>query len=158
MRVTIGIPFYNAEQTLADAVRSVFKQTIRDWELLLVDDGSTDGSLAIAQAVQDSRVHVYSDGRRRGLANRLNEITELAGGEYLARMDADDLMHPERLARQMDALLKPAPADLVASAVYVLDEQGDPAGIWGDGRVNLGLAAVLQRCPFVHPTVTGKTA
>src|SRR5579872_3545287 len=137
MRVTIGIPFYNAEQTFADAIRSIFTQTFRDWELLLVDDGSTDGSLAIAQAVQDTRVHVYYDGHRRGLASRLNQIAELARGEYLARMDADDLMHPERLARQIEALLKHAPADLVASAIYELDDQGSPARVWGDGAVNL---------------------
>jgi glycosyltransferase involved in cell wall biosynthesis len=56
--VTVGIPFYNAERTLADAIRSVFAQTLTDWELILVDDGSTDGSLDIAASIADSRVRV----------------------------------------------------------------------------------------------------
>ena len=58
MSVTVGIPFYNAEQTLSDAIRSVFAQTFEDWEMLLVDDGSNDQSIEIARAVRDPRLPV----------------------------------------------------------------------------------------------------
>ena len=75
--VTIGIPFYNARRTLADSVRSVFAQTHADWELLLVDDGSTDGSLDIARSITEARVRSVSDGVHRGLVYRLNQIATL---------------------------------------------------------------------------------
>jgi glycosyltransferase involved in cell wall biosynthesis len=73
--MTIGIPFYNAEAYLGDAIRSIFAQTYHDWELILVDDGSTDRSLEIARAVRDPRVRVISDGQNRRLPYRLNQIT-----------------------------------------------------------------------------------
>jgi glycosyltransferase involved in cell wall biosynthesis len=158
MRVTVGIPFHNAERTLAHAIRSVFTQTFQDWELLLVDDASTDRSLAIAREVQDSRVRVHSDGLRRGLATRLNQIADLAYGEFLARMDADDIMHPERLADQLEVLQGPTPADLVASAAYMLNDEDAPVGVRGAEGADLRLSVVLRRSPFVHPTVIAKTA
>ena len=78
MKITIAIPFYNAEEYLPDAIRSVFAQTFQDWELLLIDDGSTDASLAIANSVDDERVRVISDGKNKKLAARLNEVTQWA--------------------------------------------------------------------------------
>src|SRR5213082_2006357 len=72
--VTIGIPFLNARRYLEDAVRSVFAQTHGDWELLLIDDGSTDGSVAVVRHLDDPRVRVLSDGSNRGLSARLNQI------------------------------------------------------------------------------------
>ena len=102
--VTIGIPFLNARRTLADAVRSVFAQTHGDWELLLVDDGSTDGSSDVVRQLLDPRVRLLADGVTLGLCARLNQIAAAARGAYLARMDADDLMHPERIARQLEHL------------------------------------------------------
>ena len=116
MRVTIGIPFYNAKHTLADAIRSVFAQTFQDWELILADDGSTDGSAEIARMVDDPRVTVISDGMNRGLPYRLNKITELARADYIARMDADDLMHPERLTLQVQYLDANPAVDVVSTA------------------------------------------
>jgi hypothetical protein len=94
---------------------------------------------------------------RRGLASRLNQIAAIARSEYLARMDADDLMHPERLAKQVNALVRRKPAQLAASAVYLLDEQDRPSGLWGHTTLDLRLNAVLRRSPFVHPTVIGRT-
>ncbi|MEN6400626.1 MAG: glycosyltransferase, partial [Armatimonadia bacterium] len=61
--VTVGLPFYNNESTLLDAVRSIFAQTFQDWELVLLDDGSTDGSLEIARSIDDPRVRVIADGQ-----------------------------------------------------------------------------------------------
>lgn len=103
-RLTIAIPFVDEAPVLDDAIRSVFAQTFTDWELLLVDDGSTDGSLEIARSVRDPRVRVVSDGMRRRLPTRLNQVVREARGELVARMDADDLMHPTRLAREIALL------------------------------------------------------
>lgn len=100
--VTIGIPFYNAESTILDAVRSVFAQTHENWELILIDDGSTDRSLELARSINDPRVTVYSDGNNNKLAARLNELIGLAKYDFIARMDADDMMVPNRI----ESLLK----------------------------------------------------
>jgi glycosyltransferase involved in cell wall biosynthesis len=152
MRVSVGIPFMNSEATLADAIRSVFAQTFSQWELILIDDGSEDESLRIAMAVDDLRVTVLSDGRNRGLQTRLNEIARLARGDYIARMDADDLMHPERLARQV-AFLDANPAiDLVGTATYVIDSQARPIGVRHTEPVDTSPGAVLACGLICHPT------
>ena len=75
--VSIGLPFLNAGPTLLDALRSVLAQTFEDWELLLVDDGSTDDSLEMAKRIQDRRA-CFSDGANKGLADGLNQIAALA--------------------------------------------------------------------------------
>ena len=102
--VTIGLPFLDCAGTLRETLQSIFAQTHTDWELLLVDDGSRDGSLEIAQAVDDARVRVVSDGSNRGLVHRLNQIADLARARHLCRMDADDLMHPRRVEAQLGFL------------------------------------------------------
>src|SRR5947209_5090923 len=71
--VTVGIPFYNASSTLYHAVRSVFAQTYTNWELLQVDDGSTDDSLVLAHQISDPRVTIVEGGRNRGISFRLNQ-------------------------------------------------------------------------------------
>ena len=102
--VTIGIPFHNAADTLLDAIRSIFAQTYTNWELILAADGSTDGSEELARRIQDYRVRVIGDGTRRYISYRLNQVTREARGKFIARMDADDLSAPERIAKQVNLL------------------------------------------------------
>jgi len=119
--VTIGIPFLNARRSLAAAVRSVFAQTHSDWELLLVDDGSSDGSIDVVRRLDDPRVRLVRDGSHRGLCARLNQIAATARGTYLARMDADDVMHPERIERQLALLGADPGVDLVDTATFMCE-------------------------------------
>lgn len=155
--VTIGIPFLNARRSLATAVRSVFAQTHEDWELLLIDDGSTDGSIDVVRRVNDPRVRLLADGSNRGLCARLNQIAAMARGTYLARMDADDVMHPERIGRQL-ALLRADPSvDLVDTATFTMDEDLTPLGIRGDGPLDARPEAVLRDGLLIHPTVMGRS-
>lgn len=156
-RITVGLPFYNAERTLEAAIRSVFAQSCTAWELILVDDGSTDGSLRIARSVEDPRVRVVSDGRNRGLVDRLNQITSLVCTGYAARMDADDLMHPERLARQVAFLDASPDTDLVGSAIYTIDGAGRLTGVRGRGPADTSLPVVVRYGYAVHPTLSGRT-
>jgi glycosyltransferase involved in cell wall biosynthesis len=155
--VTIGIPFLNARRTLADAVRSVFAQTHGDWELLLVDDGSTDGSSEVVRQLRDPRVRLSADGARLGLCARLNQIAATAGGAYLARMDADDLMHPERIARQLEHLRANPGVDLVDTATFTVDDDLTPLGIRGEGPLDPRPEVVLRDGLLIHPTITGRT-
>ena len=102
-RVTVLLPTYQSERYLSDAVDSVLTQSFSDFELLVVDDGSTDRTLDILRGCADPRIRVVQ-GRRRGLADALNLGIDDARGEYVARFDADDLMVPNRLARQVEFL------------------------------------------------------
>ncbi|MCK4081104.1 glycosyltransferase family 2 protein [Acinetobacter radioresistens] len=119
MKVSIGIPFYNAEDFLADAINSVIKQTFEDWELILVNDGSTDNSLEIARFYEkkDIRIRVISDGLNKKLPYRLNQIIDESKYEYIARMDADDLMHPDRIKIQLNYLNENNDYDLVSTGL-----------------------------------------
>jgi glycosyltransferase involved in cell wall biosynthesis len=154
MLVTIAIPLVNGSFTIRGAIQSVFAQIHNEWELLLMDDGSTDDSLRIARSVRDPRVQVISDGVNRGLVYRLNQATGLARGELLARMDADDLMHPERLARQVEYLKSHQNVDLVGTGVYSIDADNHAVGVYARAVPRLHLKGLA----FMHPTVTGRTA
>lgn len=162
MRVTVGIPFFNNEKTLLDAIKSVFCQTFQDWELILIDDGSSDNSLNIARRIKDPRVRLISDGVNKGLSARLNQIALLAKGEYIARMDADDIMHPNRLQKQVEFLDAHPDVDFVATATYIIDDRNQVTGkrgdiIRGDIMSNISTKDVLRRPSIAHPTITGRT-
>ena len=118
----------NLDRTLGVAVRSICLQTMADWELILHDDGSTDGSAEIAAAIADPRVRVVARPGRRGRPACLNEAIDLAQGRYLAVMDADDIAYPERLERQLAAFENQPELDLVGSPALVFDEGGAPLG------------------------------
>ncbi len=153
--VSIGIPFLNARRFLADAVRSVFAQTHDDWELLLIDDGSTDGSLDLVRGIDDPRVRIFSDGINRGLCVRLNQIASQAQGKFLARMDADDLMHPQRIARQLEFLARHPTVDVVDTATCTVDDDLTPLGIRSECPLDSAAESVLRNGLLVHPTVMG---
>lgn len=127
--ISIGIPIYNAESYLVDAVKSVLNQTYPYWELILVDDGSTDNSLKIAQdfSARDNRIRVISDGLNKKLPARLNQIIKEAKYDYIARMDADDLMDPMRLELQLE-VLKSNDIDLVTTGLYSIGENNEIQG------------------------------
>ena len=127
--VTIGLPVFNAAPFLEDALRSIFAQTCADWELIAVDDGSRDGSAEVLQRVNDPRVKVLADGEHRGLGARLNQIVSQASGKYIARMDADDLMHPERLARQVAFLDEDPGIDVVGCGLISFDARQQPTSV-----------------------------
>lgn len=144
MKITIAIPFYNAEKYLPDAIRSVFAQTFQDWELLLIDDGSTDNSLAIAKSVKDNRIRVISDGKNKKLAARLNEVTSLATHDYILRMDADDLMMPNRIEKQLEILTK-NDVDIVTTGVYSVLNNLEIVGIRGTNYESVSFQDILSR-------------
>lgn len=125
MRVSVLLPAYNAEATLRDAVESVLAQTYREFELVLIDDGSTDGTRRMMEAFarQDARVRVIAHGNM-GMGASLNHAMAHVDAEWVARMDADDMMMPTRLERQV-AFLEAHPGLAVASClVYYVNEQG----------------------------------
>lgn len=151
--ISVGIPFFNAEKFLSKAIESVISQSYDNWELLLLDDGSNDGSLEIAKRFEqhDNRVKVFSDGKNKGLGARLNELAMLSNGEYIARMDADDIMHPQRLETQLQILTDNPSIDVLGTNAYVIDENDLVFGM--RYRQQSGLIKVEH---FIHPTIMGK--
>lgn len=148
--VTIAIPFYNAEETILDAVRSVFAQTHENWELLLIDDGSNDKSLELVQGIKDPRVSIYSDGKNLKLAARLNQIVDLAKYDYIARMDADDLMSPDRIEKLISILINEN-YDLVSCGTYSIKMNNSYNGYRGNYEEKYSFEGILNKSQkFLH--------
>ena len=106
-KVSVVMPVYNGAKHIREAIESVLAQTFSDWDFWIINEyGSNDGSAAIVfeYARQDSRFHLVQNEERLGLAESLNLGFRLSGGEYIARLDADDLAHPERFAKQVTLL------------------------------------------------------
>jgi len=155
-RVTIGLPFYNNAGTLKDAVRSIFAQTWANWELIMTDDGSSDDSLNIVRKITDPRVKIIADGQNRGLVYRLNQITKEAAGEFLARMDGDDLIHPDRLLRQITFLENNPNHDLVSTGICSIDRENRARGVRALAPMNQSAEAILTHGEIIHASVVGK--
>lgn len=116
-QVSVILPVRNGGTFLLLAVKSILNQTLQDFELLVIDDGSTDNAVENLQFLNDKRVRLIVDGQKRGLAARLNEGILMSAGEYIARMDADDLAMPRRLSVQKTFLDLNHGVDLVSSKV-----------------------------------------
>ncbi len=155
--VTVGISFFNDAAYLDWTIQSVVNQTYTDWELLLVDDGSTDGSLAIAtrHTNADARIQVYSDGKNCGFATRFNQLCQLANGRYIAVIDHDDLMVPDRLAKQVAFLNQHPEYDLVCSYAYSISVRNEVYGLRKAATLPTTLQAALSGC-IIHPTIMAK--
>src|SRR5699024_8882768 len=154
--ITIAIPFFNDEKYLDYAIRSVINQTYKNWILLLVDDGSSDQSLEIARkyAESDTRIRLLSDGENKRLPFRLNQIAEQTTTRYLARMDSDDIMHPERIEKQLKILEENPQIDVLGSNAYSIDDKNNIRGI----RKKVTSPNIIKRTKgFIHPTITGQT-
>ena len=99
--VSIIMPAYNCERFIAEAIRSVFAQTYTNWELIIVDDCSTDNTAEVIKPFTDTRIHYQRNAHNMGAALTRNEALRIAKGEYIAFLDADDLWAPEKLERQI---------------------------------------------------------
>jgi len=152
--VTVGLPMYNPGRFLDLAVRSVFAQTYDNWELIILDDGSTDGSLELARRIRDPRVNVFSDGKNRGLPYRLNQILDLASGQFIARMDADDLMHPERIESQVKHLLTHPEVDAVTTGAILIDRENRPVALRKGQKPSL--LEVFRRGGYLHASLMAR--
>ena len=100
-KVSVLMPVYNGAAYLSEAIQSILAQTFTDFEFLIIDDGSSDNSYNVAASFSDARIRLIRNSKNLGLVASLNRGLELACGEYIARMDADDISLPERLSLQV---------------------------------------------------------
>lgn len=130
--VSILMGIYNCATTLSEAVESILNQTYTNWELILCDDGSGDDTYLIAQAYRDrypEKIFLLRNENNMGLNHTLNSCLGVAKGEYIARMDGDDISLPERLFKEVAFLESNKDISLVSTPMIYFDENGD----WGKG-------------------------
>ena len=129
--ISVIMGVYNNEKTVSRAVKSLLDGSYSDIEVICVDDGSTDKSLAELQklAQSDKRVKVFVSDKNYGLAHALNEGLKNASGEFVARMDGDDFSHPDRLEKQLRFFEENPQISFVGSGAVLVNEKGEK---WGE--------------------------
>lgn len=157
--VSIVMPFFNAAASMPSAIQSICKQTFEDWDLLLIDDGSTDEGCGIAQdfAIQDSRIHVLKRPHT-GIVGALQHGCAVAEGAFLARMDADDVAHLARLEKQL-ALMEAQPEIAICGTQVIMVGDSIACGrrryeTWINNLVSHEdmIRELFVECPIPHPT------
>jgi glycosyltransferase involved in cell wall biosynthesis len=146
---------YNAAATLSDTLAALPASTLADWEALIVNDASDDatGDQLEAFAARERRVRILHNSENLGLAASLNRAIEATQGTYLARLDADDIPLPDRLARQCAFLDAHRDVGVVGMGAYIIDSAGRPRGYKAPLPTVVIPWAKLWRVPFNHPTV-----
>lgn len=155
--ISVVLPAFNAEKYIADAVKSILNQTVQDFELIVINDGSTDATTSILEnlANEDNRIKVINQ-KNSGIVASLNEGIDVARGVWIARMDADDIALPNRFARQLECLRQTG-ADICGGAVkrFGVSDRRIFRPRLNDEAIKMQM---LFSCPFAHPTVMMRTA
>ena len=155
-RISVVMPVYNARPFLAEAIDSITKQTFQDLEFIIIDDGSTDGSFELSQAAarDDSRIRLIRQSHA-GVTAALNRgVIGPAQGEFVARMDADDISLPERFEIQADALDRQPDVLAIGSFVQRIDADGDTIAVskWPLTHEEIDAGLLRGRGGLAHPT------
>lgn len=157
--ISVIMSVYNCEDTLEEATESIGSQTYTNWEFIICDDASTDGTLRLLEelAELEPRITVIANGENRRLAYSLNRCLEIASGEYIARMDGDDVSEPDRFARQLEYLVEHPEYDLVGTSMRRFNADGPgeviyPASLAPD-KWTMGKSS---KAPFFHATILAR--
>lgn len=155
IKISVIMSVYNAEEYLNESIRSILGQSFQDFEYIIIDDCSTDGSLNIIKSYKhDSRIKLLENEVNIGLTKSLNKALNLAGAPYIARMDADDIALPYRFEKQFAFMEKHPRVGIVGSSYYEIDEDGKR-----EGEIILPVEdseirrAIFKFNPFNHGTV-----
>jgi glycosyltransferase involved in cell wall biosynthesis len=155
--VSVLMPVYNCASTVSEAVASIVAQTFADWELIVIDDGSTDETLEVISKFSDSRIRVIEGRINKRLPARLNEAVALSTGKFIARMDGDDISYPERLRLQVDFLQSWPDVDLIGGSILIFDSNSSATGV---RRAKLThqeiIGSALRQSTLAHVTWCGR--
>ncbi len=154
-RVSIVMPVHNEERYIRGAVESILHQSFSDWELIIVDDASTDTTPTILWDYSDNRIRVLCSGERGGdLGSVLNKGIEACRADLIARMDADDISYPRRLSEQLSFLDSHAAVGLVGCWAHEIDHEGRVVGMLSTPVSDPAIKWQLNyRNPLHHPSV-----
>ena len=153
--ISIILPVYNGEKYIGESVSSILNQSFKNFELLVLNDGSIDGSRDIIKGFNDPRIQLVDNEENLGLTKTLNKGLKLCSGEYVARMDADDICLPNRLQVQFDFLEKNSEVDVVGSNFRILGTKTTSAYPDEDNKIKLKLNFENA---LAHPTVMFRQA
>lgn len=157
-RITVLMAVHDGLQYLPDAVNSILRQTFTDFEFIIINDGSTDGSGTWLESLTDPRIRIVQQDNL-GLTKSLNRGLSMARGEFIARMDADDVSLPGRLERQLQEFQADAELVLLGSEVMMTSADGDPAGKRGHAlehaeirrQLLMGMGGALTHPVVMYP-------
>lgn len=152
--ITVLMPAYNAGKYIAEAIASVLKQSFSDFELLIINDGSTDQTVKIIESFKDDRI-VLIHQENRGIASALNTGLKHAKADYIARFDADDICSRDRLKIQYNFITTYPEYDIIGSAADYLDVEGNYIFTQHPvAHLNEEIQALQYTvCPFIHSSV-----
>jgi glycosyltransferase involved in cell wall biosynthesis len=156
--VSVVMSVYNGEQFLQRAIESILSQTYSNWEFIIIDDASNEATRKIlSDYSNDGRFRIIRQPENKGLTKNLNIGVEMSKGEYIARMDADDISLPNRFEEQVLYLEQHPETVAIFSLVDLIDENGKPAGLWPDDRKATSYEAIRRFLPLrncvAHPSV-----
>jgi len=155
--ISVILPAYNCEKYIAKAIGSVLYQTFTDWELIIINDGSTDKTESAILAFTDPRIIYLKNQTNKGLVFTLNRCIELTKAKYIARMDADDICLPERLAKQKNFLDQNENTGVVATTIEFINDKEEKTGIWDLDRKTITSKQIKDQLLFenciAHPSV-----
>ena len=155
--VSVVLPAYNCGRWLGLAIESVLQQTFADFEIIIVNDGSTDNTEQIIHSFNDQRINYVKNEKNEGLIYSLNKAIDSSRGKYIARMDSDDICRPERLAKKKLFLDQNEDITVVASTVILINDQGENTVAWPLDQQTITPGqikrAILKQNCVVHPTV-----
>ncbi|HLP10794.1 MAG TPA: glycosyltransferase family 2 protein [Flavobacteriales bacterium] len=147
-KISVVMPLYNKRPYVKEAIESVLNQSFGDFELIVVDDGSTDGSQDVIKTVNDKRLFFFQNEKNLGTAGNANKCIDLSKGKYIARLDADDLMTPGRLFQQLQLMEKNSDIGISSGAVEIF---GAKKEIWSMPLTHDELAAnILFKPPIAQ--------
>lgn len=152
--VSVILPAYNAEGTIGEAIKSIIDQTYKDWELLVINDGSTDNTKSVILSFNDPRIKYYENEGNKRLIYTLNRGLELARGKYIARMDSDDVSLPDRFATQVKYMDENPNVIVCGSRIQKFKGKkiiGKAEGVIGGA--NIVKEFLVRGSCFSHPTV-----
>jgi glycosyltransferase involved in cell wall biosynthesis len=155
-KVTVLMPVYNGLPYLRQAIESVLDQTFTDFEFLVIEDASTDESVACLKSYKDARIRLVCNAGNLGQARSLNRGLGLARGTYIARLDQDDVCLPERLQKQVTFLEERLEVAVVCSWEYSIDSHGRKIRAWRGHLKDYGAflgTLLVGKCPIWHPSI-----
>lgn len=152
-KISVVMPAYNAEKYVGEAISSILNQTYKDFEFIIINDGSTDKTKEVIQAYNDSRIVYLENEHNLGIVTTLNKGLRYATGEYIARMDADDISVKDRLEKQVTYLDKNKSIGLLGTGICVFGEKlQDQNRTFTTDPKQLKAELIFNSC-IAHPTV-----
>jgi glycosyltransferase involved in cell wall biosynthesis len=152
--VSVLLPCYNSELYIREEIKSILEQTYTNFELIILDDGSTDNTISIIQRFKDSRIRFLCENDNKGIVYQLNKGIEHAKGEFIARMDADDVSSPERFYKQVVFLEDPKNSRIDVLGTDAISIGKESKEIAHRNYKPIQISFLLNfYCPILHPTV-----